>query len=266
MSVVSHTTPCVRQGMKRLIFPLSSPNAWTFYPPVCRLWRSSPSLWGYSQAADNFSSFLDKENELEVTGGEGGAAGATTTSADLRHHDPQPRPSAARASLRESPPGTAENAFGRGARERGVRPSSWEEGAGEGAGEEKQEDEEESCRRRVPPSAVAAEGIGDAPGAAVGRVNEFGEFDGSGGGAVQSGSIDDVSKPMPRRRKEPDPLVPGEGKRGEGGRLSLSSILHQSKGPTLLGDSGEEPFFSGVASKGEDTPGRDQPESPEGWG
>eukprot|EP00752_Nemacystus_decipiens_P011149 g9905.t1 len=219
------------------------------------------------QAADNFSSFLDKENELEIVGGEGGAGGAATTSADLRHRDPHPpRSSAATASLRESPPGTAETAFGRRAeREREGSPSSGKKEAGE----EKQEDEEEGRRRRISRSAVAAAGgVGDPPSAAAGgEGDEFEGLDGSGGDAVRSGSLDDVSRPMPRRGAEPDSSVPGEGKRGEGGRggvgLSLSSILHQSKGPKLLGDTRDESFLSGMSSKGEDTPDRDHPEE---WG
>lgn len=149
-----------------------------------------------------------------------------------------------------------ETAFGRGVeRERGGNPSSAKEETGE-----KEEEEEERRRRRISPSAVAAEGVGDgdAAVAAVGRVDKFEELDGGGSGAGRRGSIDDVSKPMPRRGAEPGSLVPGEGKRGEAGRgsvgLSFSSILNSSKGPTLLGDSGEQFFLSGVMGKGEDTP------------
>lgn len=225
-----------------MFFNPLSPRLRTTLPPPPP--RRSP------QAADDFSSFLDKENELEVVGG-AEAGGATTTSADLRHRDPQRlRPSAAAGSPRESPQKTEEAAFGRVVeRERRRSPSPGNEEKGE-----KQEDEEGGRRRRGSHPAVIGESSGDA---AVCRGDEF-EFDGSG-----SAGIDDVSKPMPRRGAEPESLAPGEGKRGEGGRggvgLSLSSILHQSKGPTLLGDSGEEAFFSGVVGTGEDTPRRDSP-------
>lgn len=274
----THPLCDILANLSAFLLSPSLPRLLIISPFLCRLSRFSlsthhpasrkpcPSPLRSSQAADNFSFFLDKENELEVVGGGEGAGGASTTSADLRHRDPQlPRPSAATASLRGSP-GTAATASGRGvARERGGSPLAGTEEEGE-----KEEDEEEGRRRRRSRSAIAAEGVGNAASAAVGGVEKIsGNHRGSSGSGAGR-SFDDVSKPMPRREAEPEALVSGEGKRGEGGRggggsvgRGLSSILHQSKGPTLLGGGGEEFCFTGLAGKGEDTPNRDHPE---GWG
>lgn len=80
--------------------------------------------------------------------------------------------------------------------------------------------------------------------------------DGDSGGAGRN-IIDDVTRPMPRREAEPGSSGKGRGSGGNLGR-SLSGILQQKKGPTLLEDGGEEIYISGMAGEGEDASGRDR--------
>jgi len=189
------------------------------------------------QAADNFSSFLEKENELDVVAGREG--GASIPSA-LRHHNPKrPRPSAATASSLGEAPGTAAAASGRGVereREGSSRFASKEEEGGEGEG-----------RRPVRPRSPAApKRLGSAAG-------DDG-FDDRGVADLGDSRRHDVERPMPRREAGPSALVSGEGEGEQGGRggaggvgLRLSGILNQNKGPTLLEDGGERVFLASMS-------------------
>ncbi|CAM9287564.1 unnamed protein product [Ectocarpus fasciculatus] len=194
------------------------------------------------QAADNFSHFLEKENELESGGGGGAAAGAaaSATSAVLRSHRPEARrPSAATAWLGDSP-GTAVTGSGMGMRQRGQK--------------EEEEVEEEGARRRDrrerSGGLEAAEGLGNA--AATGAVGD-GDVEGGGyhhrgdgigaDGDSNSGigrdSLDDVTR-IRRQRSSSKGL-----ERGGAGRSH--SFLQPKKGPALLLEArdGEGNFLSG---------------------
>lgn len=183
-----------------------------------------------SQAADNFSCFLEKENELETVGvGEGRASASSATLGDDNHSALPPRLPAAIAS-------------GRGlGREGGNSPASRKEEEGEREdGQEAQREEELRKRRAYSPA--AAEWAGNASFPAVGSegldvgIGEYGDIDGGG-----RSCLDDVTRPMPAETDYSGMGAEGGTGRGGGDDVGrgLSGIFQQKKGPTLLEDRGD---------------------------
>lgn len=193
------------------LFPLFSQPAAPALPKPC---PRRP------QAADNFSFFLEKENELENVREEGRASGSSATLGD--HNSQSPRLPAAIA------PGIGVQ------REGGNSPASRKEEEGQ------REEEQEERRKRRAHSPAAAEWAGSTLAAPVDSghvdmgIGSYGDIDSGGGGAGRN-SLDDVTRPMSAREAEPDSsgIVADDVGRG------LSGIFQQKKGPTLLEDRGD---------------------------
>lgn len=193
--------------------------------------RALPNLCPQrSQAADNFSLFLEREHEPEAVAGEDEASEFSTTAGD--HNYKSPRPPAAITPGR----GFAELEGGNSLASRQAEVGEREKG------QVRQEDEER--RRRRAQSPAAAEWTENVSAAAMGSgdvdvgIGNYGDSDGRN-------IIDDVTRPMPAHEAEPDSLRASAGgleREGGGGSdvgRGLSGIFQLKKGPTLLEDRGD---------------------------